>query len=370
MGTSGGPAPGVVPSRRHGSGGTCGNAASPWSSGPGPRWSSSRPSSGRSAPRPDDPHAVSTTTRRWPRTCSTSSGSTAPISSSTSVAASSGAQIAGATALLDEAFADDATGSWSSCRATPTRRSPVRSRRMPAGFRSSTSRQDCGATTGRCRRSTTASSPTISPTSAAPRPRRVERSSRPKASRARASIVTGNTVVDAATRMLPDATQRTKLLERHGLDRDGYVLSTFHRPENVDDERVLARHPRRAGRPPAPRPAPPPSAQRGRAARDAGLLELPGAVRIVEPLGYRGVPRARARVRVPRLGLRRRPGRGQHREASGARRPRVDRAPRGARDLRRPSSRRVRRSASAPGSGRARSMPCTQRLADHAHSVR
>jgi len=98
-------------------------------------------------------------------------------------------------------------------------------------------------------------------------------------------IVTGNTVVDAANRMLPDETQRTKLLEGHGLARDGYVLSTFHRPENVDDVQVLEvilseldalpllvllpLHPRSAAR-----------------ARDAGLLELPGAVRIVEPLGY------------------------------------------------------------------------------------
>ena len=33
-------------------------------------------------------------------------------------------------------------------------------------------------------------------------------------------IVTGNTVVDAANRMLPDATQRTNLLERHDLERN------------------------------------------------------------------------------------------------------------------------------------------------------
>jgi UDP-N-acetylglucosamine 2-epimerase (non-hydrolysing) len=98
-------------------------------------------------------------------------------------------------------------------------------------------------------------------------------------------IVTGNTVVDAANRMLPDATERTNLLERHDLERDRFVLSTFHRPENVDDDRVLRAilfelaafpfpvllpmHPRTAAR-----------------ARDAGLLDLPGAVRIVEPLGY------------------------------------------------------------------------------------
>jgi UDP-N-acetylglucosamine 2-epimerase (non-hydrolysing) len=98
-------------------------------------------------------------------------------------------------------------------------------------------------------------------------------------------IVTGNTVVDAALRALPDETQRTKLLEQHGLARHGFVLSTFHRPENVDDPRVfrsilselaalalpvvLPLHPRGVAR-----------------AEAAGLLDLPGSLRIVPPVGY------------------------------------------------------------------------------------
>ena len=100
-------------------------------------------------------------------------------------------------------------------------------------------------------------------------------------------VVTGNTVVDAATRMLPDDDATDEAARAHGLERDGFVLSTFHRPENVDDEPSAAR---RSSRELAALPLPvllplhPRSAAR---ARDAGLLELPGAVRIVEPLGYR-----------------------------------------------------------------------------------
>jgi UDP-N-acetylglucosamine 2-epimerase (non-hydrolysing) len=52
--------------------------------------------------------------------------------------------------------------------------------------------------------------------------------------------VTGNTVVDALRALLPDAAGRDDALAAHGLEREGYVLSTFHRPENVDDPAVLA----------------------------------------------------------------------------------------------------------------------------------
>jgi UDP-N-acetylglucosamine 2-epimerase (non-hydrolysing) len=98
-------------------------------------------------------------------------------------------------------------------------------------------------------------------------------------------VVTGNTVVDAAKRMLPDEAARAALLARFGLDVDGYVLSTFHRPENVDDvvrlrvilgelatypvPVVLPLHPRTAAR-----------------LSEADLRAL-GPVRVIEPLGYR-----------------------------------------------------------------------------------
>lgn len=98
-------------------------------------------------------------------------------------------------------------------------------------------------------------------------------------------VVTGNTVVDAATRMLPDPAERVTLLERFGLEPDGFVLSTFHRPENVDDVArlrailaELATYPVPVVLPLHPRTAARLSAE--------GLSAL-GPIRIVEPLGYR-----------------------------------------------------------------------------------
>ena len=47
--------------------------------------------------------------------------------------------------------------------------------------------------------------------------------------------VTGNTVVDVATRLMPAPDERASLLERLRLEAGAFVLATFHRPENVDD---------------------------------------------------------------------------------------------------------------------------------------
>ena len=46
--------------------------------------------------------------------------------------------------------------------------------------------------------------------------------------------VTGNTVVEAVGTLLPEADRRAEALARHGLAPNGFILSTFHRPENVD----------------------------------------------------------------------------------------------------------------------------------------
>ena len=46
--------------------------------------------------------------------------------------------------------------------------------------------------------------------------------------------VTGNTVVEAVGTLLPEADRRAEVLARHGLAPNGFILSTFHRPENVD----------------------------------------------------------------------------------------------------------------------------------------
>jgi UDP-N-acetylglucosamine 2-epimerase (non-hydrolysing) len=47
--------------------------------------------------------------------------------------------------------------------------------------------------------------------------------------------VTGNTVVDAATRLMPAPEERASLLDGLGLEAGAFALGTFHRPENVDD---------------------------------------------------------------------------------------------------------------------------------------
>jgi UDP-N-acetylglucosamine 2-epimerase (non-hydrolysing) len=52
--------------------------------------------------------------------------------------------------------------------------------------------------------------------------------------------VTGNTVVEALRTALPHAADRAAVLAARGLVRDGYVLATVHRPENVDDPARLA----------------------------------------------------------------------------------------------------------------------------------
>jgi UDP-N-acetylglucosamine 2-epimerase (non-hydrolysing) len=49
-------------------------------------------------------------------------------------------------------------------------------------------------------------------------------------------VVTGNTVVEAAHRLLPDAATRSEILKNFGLEENRFVLVTIHRPENVDDQ--------------------------------------------------------------------------------------------------------------------------------------
>jgi UDP-N-acetylglucosamine 2-epimerase (non-hydrolysing) len=99
-------------------------------------------------------------------------------------------------------------------------------------------------------------------------------------------VVTGNTVVDAAMRMLPDAAARRKLVAHQGLEPERFVLATFHRPENVDDASVLRTIVGELGHLPLPvlLPLHPRTAAR---ARESGLVGAPGSLRIVEPLGYR-----------------------------------------------------------------------------------
>ncbi|MGH3850178.1 MAG: UDP-N-acetyl glucosamine 2-epimerase, partial [Pseudonocardiaceae bacterium] len=52
--------------------------------------------------------------------------------------------------------------------------------------------------------------------------------------------VTGNTIVEAVTTMLPNAREQAHILDEFGLTRFGYVLATIHRPENADNPAHLA----------------------------------------------------------------------------------------------------------------------------------
>ena len=97
--------------------------------------------------------------------------------------------------------------------------------------------------------------------------------------------VTGNTIVEAVMELMPDEHRRSRLLEEYGVARSAFVLSTFHRPENVDDpERfrvvlrqlasldfpvVLPLHPRSLAR-----------------ATEHGMSDLLSAITVIDPIGY------------------------------------------------------------------------------------
>jgi UDP-N-acetylglucosamine 2-epimerase (non-hydrolysing) len=98
-------------------------------------------------------------------------------------------------------------------------------------------------------------------------------------------VVTGNTVVDAVQRMLPDTTARRDALDRFDVRANGFVLATFHRPENVDDPDVLATIVRELAALPVPvvLTLHPRTAAR---AESFGIELDRGNLRTVEPLGY------------------------------------------------------------------------------------
>jgi UDP-N-acetylglucosamine 2-epimerase (non-hydrolysing) len=99
-------------------------------------------------------------------------------------------------------------------------------------------------------------------------------------------VVTGNTVVEAVLDLLPSPDERSVLLADHDLARGGYVLSTFHRPENVDDPAALTELLEALVALPLPvlLPVHPRLAARADAAGLTGLLDR---LHTVEPLGYR-----------------------------------------------------------------------------------
>jgi UDP-N-acetylglucosamine 2-epimerase (non-hydrolysing) len=99
-------------------------------------------------------------------------------------------------------------------------------------------------------------------------------------------FLTGNTIVDAVQDLLAPPDERFKIVANAGVQPEGYLLATFHRPENVDDPDtlrvildelagldlpvLLPLHPRTRAR-----------------IESFGLADRLACLRPLEPLGYR-----------------------------------------------------------------------------------
>jgi len=99
-------------------------------------------------------------------------------------------------------------------------------------------------------------------------------------------VVTGNTIVQAVRAMLPLPIDRGSILDRYDLEPSGYVLSTLHRPENVDDPSTLRIILEELASLPVPvvLPMHPRTLQRS---KDFGLGSVLADIRVLEPIGYR-----------------------------------------------------------------------------------
>ena len=99
-------------------------------------------------------------------------------------------------------------------------------------------------------------------------------------------VETGNTIVEAVLELLPTAEEQAAMARAHGVEPGSFVLSTFHRPENVDDPvnyRMILEH--LAGLElPVVLPLHPRSVKR---AEEHGLGSLLAELHVVEPIGYR-----------------------------------------------------------------------------------
>ncbi len=98
--------------------------------------------------------------------------------------------------------------------------------------------------------------------------------------------VTGNTVVEAVIGLLPDASERAFILDSHGLEPQRFVLSTLHRPENVDDPESFSRILDELKRISLPVVLPLHPRSRTRLI-DQGLTHLTDGIDLIDPIGYR-----------------------------------------------------------------------------------
>ncbi len=99
-------------------------------------------------------------------------------------------------------------------------------------------------------------------------------------------VETGNTVVEAVTELLPSSEERVALCDRYDVEPGRFVLSTFHRPENVDDPDNYRAILEDLAKLPVPvlLPLHPRSVRR---ASEHGLDDLLDQIRVTEPIGYR-----------------------------------------------------------------------------------
>jgi UDP-N-acetylglucosamine 2-epimerase (non-hydrolysing) len=98
--------------------------------------------------------------------------------------------------------------------------------------------------------------------------------------------ITGNTVVEAVIGLVPDSGERESILERHGLEPRRFVLSTFHRPENVDDPETFGRILEELKKISLPVVLPLHPRSRTRLI-DQGLMHLTDGIDLIDPIGYR-----------------------------------------------------------------------------------
>ena len=98
-------------------------------------------------------------------------------------------------------------------------------------------------------------------------------------------VVTGNTVVEAVLKLMPSAESRQSILSDYGLEPGRFVLSTFHRPENVDDPARFASIAEELAALPFPvvLPLHPRSRER---ALEFGMADKLEALTVVDPIGY------------------------------------------------------------------------------------
>jgi UDP-N-acetylglucosamine 2-epimerase (non-hydrolysing) len=99
-------------------------------------------------------------------------------------------------------------------------------------------------------------------------------------------VLTGNPIIEAVERLLPTDGERAALLDRYGVDREEFILSSFHRPENVDTKEHLATILDALGSLPIPvvLPLHPRTSLR---IAEFGLQALAEPIRITEPIGFR-----------------------------------------------------------------------------------